>query len=137
LSAAGSHAQTPPGDPGRPWREVLLDRLLLVAAPIIAGAVVLATFTLHGYRRSSLLLLLPLVAFLFASVLRRDWPYQRRALSLIAPLVLATFLTYGVVGFRGNGNIIAASAVVLAGLFFGRRGAIVTAGIVALAPVLA
>lgn len=129
--------QTPPGDVHRPWREVLLDRLLLVAAPIISGAALLAYFSLHSYLRASLLFLLPLVALLVVSAARRDWPYRRRALSLIATLGLATFITYGIVGFRGNGSIIAATTVVLAGLFFGRRGAIATTGLVVLAPLLA
>ncbi|HVY25399.1 MAG TPA: ATP-binding protein [Polyangiaceae bacterium] len=108
-----------------------------MAAPLITGATLLGCVTVHGNFRSILLMMLPLVGFLSASALRRGWPYQRRALSLIAPLVLATFITYGIVGFRGNGNIIAASAVVLAGLFFGRRGAIATAGVVVVAPILA
>lgn len=129
--------QTTPGDPSRPWREVLLDRLLLVAAPIVSVAAVLAFFSFRGYRRNSLLVLVPLVGLLILSALRRDWPYKRRASSLIAPLVASTFITYSIVGFRGNANIHAATAVVFAGLFFGRRGAIATTGIVVLAPLLA
>lgn len=114
----------------------MLDRLLLAATPIILGALVLAYSSMHGYRRMTMLVLLPGVALLAVSALKRDWPYRLRALSLIGPLVLATFLTYGLIGFRGNGSVIAATSVVIAGLFFGRGGAFVTLGIVVWAPLL-
>jgi signal transduction histidine kinase len=109
----------------------------MFAAPLITGAVFLALTTTHGRHRHLLSLVLPGVPLLLISAFKRDWPYQRRVMSLLGLLVLATFITYAMMGFRGNGNIIAATSVVLAGLFLGRRAAFGAICIVGLAPILA
>ncbi|HKO49343.1 MAG TPA: ATP-binding protein [Polyangiaceae bacterium] len=121
---------------GQAWRDVLLQRLLVATTPLITLAVLAVVCGFHAQMRLLMSLLLPLIPLLLLATVRRKWPFELRAAVLIGSFVFAVFLGYATVGFAGNVSLVAATAVVLCGLFFGRRRMIVLIGVLALAPIL-
>jgi signal transduction histidine kinase len=120
-----------------PWREALLNRLLLALTPLILAATAAGISVTHRARTRLLLAtILPAVSLNIAALFKRNWPYQLRAAILIAPLVWGACAAYYVVGFSGNGSLIAACAIVLTGLFLGRRIMFVMLGSLALAVIM-
>ncbi|HXK16825.1 MAG TPA: ATP-binding protein [Polyangiaceae bacterium] len=119
------------------WREVLLQRVLVGSTPIIAAAILMALLNSQSGNRWWLGLLLPCIPLQIAAALNRTWSVRTRAAILILPLVLAVYITYLRVGFHGNSSLVAAAAVVLTGLFFGRRSMGILIGVLLLAPLLA
>src|SRR3954466_11993090 len=93
------------------WREILLGRLLVAVTPLIVAGVVIALLTSHGHTRSLFAFLLFPLALQILAALRPHWPFKLRAALLIAPLAFATYLTYFLMGFKGNASVIAACTV--------------------------
>jgi hypothetical protein len=89
-------------DAGLGWREILLQRLLIVGAPVIGAAVLMGLAATHGRERRALIVLLPFVPLLLITAYARTWPFKLRASLLIAPLVLAVFIVYAVLGFKAT-----------------------------------
>lgn len=81
--------------------------------------------------------MLPLVLLQIAAVFARTWPFNLRTWALVAPLLLATYVTYGFAGFNGNGSLIAGSAIVFASLLFDSRRMAVVLVLAMAAPLLA
>ncbi len=121
----------------RQWRELLLRRLLAATTPIVAASVVIAIWTSHGRNRAVMSVLLLIVPVQLAALFARSWPFHLRTWALIAPLLLATYATYGLAGFNGNGSLIAASSIVFASLLFDRRRMVVVLLLALAAPLLA
>ncbi len=121
---------------GLAWRERLLQRLLVATTPIIAAAVLMAIAATHGHNRWWLSVLLPCIPMQIAAACSRGWSFRVRASILIAPLILAVYVAYLRVGFKGNASLIGAAAVVLTGFLFGRRSMTVLVGFLLLAPIL-
>ena len=119
---------------GLPWREVLLRRLLIAIAPITAMALGLALATLRGPLRVVLALLIPLVVLQAIAAFASGWPYRLRALILVAVPLATAFISYVSGGFLANGSIAVATAVVLAGLLFGRGAMLAVLGLGLTAP---
>jgi signal transduction histidine kinase len=120
-----------------PWRVLLLQRLLAATTPIVAAAVFMAIGTSHGRNRAVMCLMLPLLPLQVVAISARTWPFNLRAWALIGPLLLATYVVYGLAGFNGNGSLIAASAIVFASLLFDRRRMVIVLGLALFAPLLA
>jgi hypothetical protein len=57
---------------------VLLQRLLVATTPIVAAAVVMAMWMLHGQNRLVMSLLLPIVLLQLAAVFARGWTFNVR-----------------------------------------------------------
>jgi signal transduction histidine kinase len=123
--------------PARQWRELLLQRLLVATTPIVAAAVVMGIWTSHGRNRAALSVLLPLVPLQLWAMFARSWDFNVRSWALIGPLLFATYVTYGLAGFNGNGSLIAASSIVFASLLFDRRRMVVVLVLALAAPLLA
>jgi signal transduction histidine kinase len=123
--------------PAREWRTVLLQRLLVATTPIVAAALTMALWTSHGRNRVVMSLLLPVVPLQLAAIFARNWSFHLRAWLLIGPLLFASYVTYGLVGFVGNASLIAASAIVFAALLFDRRHMTLVLGLALAAPLLA
>lgn len=114
-----------------------MQRLLAATTPIVAAAVFMAVGTTHGRNQLIMGLLLPLVPLQIVAVFARTWPFNVRAWVLVGPLLLATYVTYGLAGFYGNASLIAGSAIVYASLLFDRRRMAVVLVLAMAAPVLA
>jgi signal transduction histidine kinase len=119
------------------WRDLLLQRLLVATTPIVAAAVVMAIWMSHGQNRIVMSLLLPMVPLQLVAVFARTWAFHLRAWALVGPLLFATYITYGLAGFNGNGSLIAASTIVFASLLFDRRRMVVVLALALAAPLLA
>src|SRR5690349_9685720 len=76
------------------------------------------------------------VALQVAAAFSPHWSFKMRAVILIAPLALATYLAYALTAFKGNGSVVGACAVVLTGVLFGRRPMIVMLVALLLAPMV-
>lgn len=124
-------------EPAREWRTVLLQRLLVATTPIVAAALAMALWTSHGRNRVVMSLLLPMVPLQLAASFAKKWSFHVRAWSLIGPLLFASYVTYGLVGFVGNASLIAASAIVFAALVFDRRHVTLVLVLALAAPLLA
>lgn len=116
---------------------MLLQRLLVATTPIVAAALMMALWTSHGRNRIVMSLMLPVVPLQLAAVFAKQWSFHLRAWLLIGPLLFATYVTYGLVGFVGNASLIAASAIVFAALLFDRRHMTAVLGLALAAPLLA
>ncbi len=116
---------------------MLLQRLLVATTPIVAAALTMALWTSHGRNRVAMGLMLPLVPLQLAAVFAKRWSFHLRAWLLIGPLLLATYVTYGLVGFVGNASLIAVSAIVFAALLFDRRHMTAVLALALAAPLLA
>jgi signal transduction histidine kinase len=110
----------PPAADGRPWRESLLESILLVAVPTMFGALLLTMFTM-GRDRLYWLLPVPVGVVGLVVLSRSHWPYPLRAAGLIVPLGAGVVVTYVRLGFKGNASALVTVIVVLTGLLFGRR----------------
>jgi signal transduction histidine kinase/ActR/RegA family two-component response regulator len=122
----------------RGWREQLLDRLLIAIAPLLTAGVVMAAVGFAGAGGGWLAACVgPLVFFVWVMAFARRAPYRLRAASLIAMLVVATFVGYAVAAFHGNTVLVAGSGVIIAGLLLGRRPMLWVLIAVLLAPLLA
>jgi signal transduction histidine kinase len=123
--------------PAQEWRTVLLQRLLVATTPIVAASVAMALWTSQGRNRVVMSLLLPVVPLQLAAIFAKKWSFHLRAWSLIGPLLFASYVTYGLVGFVGNASLIAASAIVFAALLFDRRHMTLVLALALAAPLLA
>jgi len=115
-----------------------LERLLLVVVPL--GTLSLVAYIVGTPSMPNRLLLggtvgtaLAWVAFL---TFKPGWPYAIRAGSLVGTFLITVFLAYMRVGFLGNGALIGGLAVVLTGLFFGRRAMLAVLALAVAAPVI-
>jgi signal transduction histidine kinase len=99
---------------------------------IVVGTAVAISATHAEQSRLLLCSILPVVALNLAAIFNRKWPYQLRAAILIAPLVWGACLGYYLAGFKGNASLVAACAVALTGLLFGRRVMFLVLGALAL-----
>jgi signal transduction histidine kinase/CheY-like chemotaxis protein len=104
-----------------PWREALLRRLLAVCTTVGALALVSALVASPGRLRATTAPVGVLVGILGVASLRPSWPYRLRAVLLVGTFLIASLLSYGVVGFHGAGALVAALAIVTVGLLFTRR----------------
>ena len=87
----------------RAWRENLLQRLLYVVIPTAGLALVAALSGTSNQQRAVLLGTVGCaIGWLVLVAFQREWPYVVRAGSLVSTFVLATFVTYFLVGFHGN-----------------------------------
>lgn len=120
----------------RDWRQKLLERLLLVVSPISVAAAAMAIAGTHGQNQRLVSLIALPVALMVAAAVFRRWPFRLRAALLIAPMMLASFIAYTLGGFKANGSILAAAAVVLSGLLLGRRAITPILLIMLMAPVV-
>ena len=115
-----------------------MERLLLVVVPL--GTLSLVAYIVGTPSMPNRLLLggtvgtaLAWVAFL---TFKPGWPYAIRAGSLVGTFLITVFLAYMRVGFLGNGALIGGLAVVLTGLFFGRRAMLAVLALAVAAPVI-
>lgn len=112
-----------------PWREALLQRLLLICSYLGIVAVGAAVVLSPGRLRLTTAPVLLLVALLGAAALRPRWPYRVRAGVLLVALLLMSLASYSAVGFHGTGGLVGAAALVTTGLLFGRRQVVIVVGV--------
>jgi signal transduction histidine kinase/CheY-like chemotaxis protein len=105
----------------RAWRERLLERLLWAVVPLGTSAYFLVLATSASRRRWLVEAVTLPIAACWVAALKRGWSHRLRGTILIVALLVATFATYWINSFQGNGAILAAVAVVTSGLLFGRR----------------
>ena len=118
------------------WRQKLLERLLTVVSPICVAAAVMAVVGTHGRNRQLASVIVLPVALMVAAALARNWPYKLRAALLIGPMMIGAYISYTLGGFKANGSIMAAAAVVLSGLLLGRRSIAPVALVMLMAPLV-
>jgi signal transduction histidine kinase/DNA-binding response OmpR family regulator len=127
------------GDDGeqKPWRGALVQRVLPLI--VVLGSVALGGAMLFSDRRFRMIqaVLWPPIVFLAVASRKSDWPYRLRAGALVALFAVATFVTYGTVGFQGNGPLLGGACVILAGLLFGRKAMLGMLGVLVAAPLIA
>jgi signal transduction histidine kinase len=108
----------------------------VATTPIVAAAVVMAIWTSQGRNQVAMCVLLPIVPLQLVAVFARSWAFNLRTWALIGPLLFATYVTYGVAGFNGNGSLVAASAIVFASLLFDRGRMVLVLALALAAPLL-
>jgi signal transduction histidine kinase/CheY-like chemotaxis protein len=113
-----------------PWRESLLRKLSVLCASATALAVLCAVFASSGRVRVMMPLFVPVIGAQAAVAVGRRWPYRLRAGVVVGSFLASSLLVYSVVGFHGNGQLVAAVAVITAVLLFGRRQATLVFGLV-------
>lgn len=117
----GSPLTMPPATDAPPWRESLLQRMLLVAIPAMIVALILVLATTERPERRYFLVPTPIGLWGLVALYRGRWPFALRAAGLIAPLGIGVVVTYFAFGFKGNASALATFVVVLTGLLFGRK----------------
>jgi signal transduction histidine kinase/ActR/RegA family two-component response regulator len=122
----------------RAWRDALLRRLLFAVVPLIALALVSVLLGTHGQQRLIFgITMAPLVAFIVVQAFHPSWSYNLRAVSFIGTMIVATFVSYALVGFLGGSALVGAVAIISSGLLYGRKGMVAVVLVETLAPVLA
>ena len=96
----------------------------------------MSIWTSHGRNRVVLCLLLPIVPLQLVAVYAQRWSFNVRAWVLIGPLLFASFVAYALVGFTGNGSVVAASAIVFSALLFDRRRMVIVLALALAGPLL-
>ena len=104
-----------------PWREALLQRLLVVCTTVGVASVLFSLVVSHGRQRTAAFCSLLLVGVLGAAAVRRGWPYALRAGLVVAVFGVTSLMAYAVVGFHGTAPLLGGCAVITGGLLFGRR----------------